>query len=381
MTDAPECIPWGEAGAHLGPTAGRGQAAPARDPTAEERKRAGAVLARGGLVVLPTETVYGIAARADHPQAMERLRAVKTRASSQALTWHIGSLQALARLPRVSPLAERLMARYWPGPLTLVMPGVARGLERATSDGWTGVRFPAQKSTAALLAELEFPVVATSANRRGEPALTDAASVLRHFGAQVDLCLDGGPPRLRESSVVLKVGPGHFEVLREGILDLDKLRQAAGLKLGFLCTGNTCRSPMAEGLARRLLAERLRVREGELARFGFELSSFGVLASYGAPAADHAVAVLAEQGVDLSRHSTHPATPEELAKLDRVYGMSRSHLDSARLMLPPGNDKHCVLLDPEGGDVGDPMGGTREDYAACAAQIRELLEKRLDEWV
>jgi protein-tyrosine phosphatase len=386
MSEHPERIPWGDPSAPGDLSDPRGPETPSA-PTRAARKRAAAVLERGGLVLLPTETVYGIAARADHPEALERLRALKQRGSDEALTWHVASPAALDRLPRASPMARRLARRYWPGPLTLVLPGVPPGLESAAKDGWVGMRLPAHTSTARFLESLDFPVVATSANKRGEPPLRDVDEIDADLAAALELLLDGGPPRLREASVVLRVGPGHFDLLRPGILDLEALRSTCGLKIGFVCTGNTCRSPMAEGLARARLARALEARpegpEGPdgVGRFGFEITSMGVLAAHGAAVSEHAVRVLSDRRIDISAHTSRPALPDEVVRLDRVYALTGGHLESLRLLLPPGRSRHCELLDPDGGDVTDPIGGSQKRYEECAQQITALIDKRLPEWV
>ncbi len=340
------------------------------------------MLVRGGLVALPTETVYGIAARADLPSAVAALRALKARPGDLALTWHVGNADALEQFPTVSPLARRLAGRYWPGPLTLVLPGVPAGLERVGLEGWTGVRMPAHRATAGILAKLSFPVVMSSANRHGEPPLTTAQEVERAFAGEslLDLVLDGGPAPLSESSCVLQLGRGRFEVLREGLIGLAQLRAAAGLHLGFVCTGNTCRSPMAEGLARKQIAARLETTVERLPEFGFVLESMGVLAGHGAPAARLAVQVMKEVGVDISSHRSRAAMARDIASFDALYCMTRSHREALVQSLPPGKDGNVELLDPAGRDIPDPIGGTRQDYVQALGMIREAIEKRVSAW-
>jgi len=292
----------------------------------------------------------------------------------------VGSSAALQRFGRVSPLALRLVARYWPGPLTLVLPGVPRGLEPLTQNGWTGVRLPAHRGSAGILDALEFPVAMTSANRHGSAPATDADTLAREFGDGVDWVLDGGPSRLSEASSVLRVGPGHFELLRPGLFTLEQLQAAAGLRIALVCTGNTCRSPMAEGLARKLLAERLSVRADELQQFGFELRSLGVQAASGQPASKNAVLVMKEQGVDLGAHESRAAAAEDLSRFEHVYCMTRGHRAALTASLPPGKDRRVELLDPAGRDIPDPIGGPREDYQRAADAIGAALRQRLESW-
>ena len=353
---------------------------PDAPPAPELVARVRELLDAGELVALPTETVYGIAARADRDAPLERLRELKGRPADLACTWHAGDRSALDRFPRVSPMARRLAERYWPGPLTLVLPGVPEGLERVAREGWTGVRLPAHEGTAGLLRALDFPVVLSSANHHGDEPRTDARSVARDLGAGLALVLDGGASRMKESSAVLRLGPGRFELLRPGLYTLEQLRGTAGLSIAFVCTGNTCRSPMAEGIARVRLAARLEVDPERLGEFGFELRSMGVLAGVGSAASPHAVEVMRESGVDLAGHRSTPATLEDVLAQDRVYCLTASHEDALRGTLPPGRAAHVELLDPDGGDVPDPFGGTREDYQRAAERIGEMIERRLDEW-
>lgn len=358
------------------PIVSTGDAAPPRALVARVRE----VLARGGLCALPTETVYGLAARADRPEALEALRTLKGRPTELTFTWHVAERETIERFEALRPLARRLAERYWPGPLTLVLRGVPPGLEHVARGGWTGLRLPAHRATTELLAACDFPVVMTSANRHGAAPLTRAEEVAAQFDGALEVVVDGGQARLGEASGVLALGPGRFELLREGLLRLEDLRRTAGLRLAFVCTGNTCRSPMAEAVARARLAERLGVAPAGLATFGFELASMGVHAASGAPASGGALEVVAERGLDLRAHRSRPSTPELLARFDRVYALTEGHLAALRAMLPPGRHPPLALLDPEGRDIADPIGGPRQAYQQCLEEIERALRGRLSEW-
>jgi len=348
------------------------------------REQAARLLAEGEIVAVPTETVYGLAVRADDPAAVGRLRELKGSGKGRGFTWHAATPEAVEAFPFARPLARRLARRYWPGPLTLVLDGVPERLRHVAAGGAVGVRVPAHRATLDLLAAVDFPVVATSANPDGRPPLLRGDHVPAAFGAAVALVLDGGPSRLAEASGVLRIAPGRFELLREGLLPIDALRRTAGLRLGFACTGNTCRSPMAAALARERLQRLLRI-EGEaadvaVAVFGFAVESMGVSASFGSPAAQHAIEVMSEHRIDLSRHRSQPALPERVRSLDRVYCMTASHLEILRHSLPPGSDGNLELLDPTGQDVPDPIGGSRDDYRRCAEHMARAIEARSADW-
>jgi len=367
-SERPETIPAGEA------------------PLPEDaRRRVAALLEEGRIVALPTETVYGLAARADLPDALTRLAAIKERAEERPFSWHVGSREAVEAFESHGPLVRRLVERYWPGPLTLVLRGVPPGLESVARDGWTGLRLPAQRATADLLDGLSFPVVMTSANARGESPALGAQEIARRFEGALDLIVDAGPSRMEISSTVLRVGPGRFELLREGLHSLADLRGTAGLRIAFVCTGNTCRSPMAEGLSRRLLEDRLGLAEpgasaGSIEDFGFEVASMGVVAGYGSPPSTHSVEAMSERGIDITGHRTRPAIAEEIRKYDRVYALTAAHVEALRADLPPGSDHGLALLDPRGEDVPDPIGGALQDYRRCAERILAAIEERSGQW-
>ena len=340
-------------------------------------------------MAVPTETVYGLLARADRPAALASLVALKGRDPKLAFTWHVANARPLEHFRALNPLAQRLAERYWPGPLSLVLKGVPTGLEGVARGGWTGLRWPAHGGLSLLIDALDFPVVATSANRTGAAPATTPEEVARIFGDQVGLILDGGPCRLGEPSGVLKLGPGHFELLREGLLTLGALRRTAGRRIGFVCTGNTCRSPMAEALARKELSRRLGLELSpappgagakSIRDFGFEVSSMGVSAGVGAPASPLAVAVLAELKIDLTGHLSRPALPADVLALDEVYCLTRSHLEMLRSSLPPGDDRTLELLDPAGEDIPDPYGAARWAYVKARDAIRSAIEQRAPSW-
>jgi L-threonylcarbamoyladenylate synthase len=186
------------------------------------------VLTRGGLVALPTETVYGLAARADSAEACARIYEAKGRPSTHPLIVHVSGIEAAKLLvaARAHDALSRYGATFWPGPLTLVLPRTARVPDLVAAGGATvAVRCPAHPVMAALLAKAPFGIAAPSANRYQGVSPTAAAHVAKSLGSSVDLLIDGGACAVGLESTI--VAPGFNEparVLRLGGLAVDVLR-------------------------------------------------------------------------------------------------------------------------------------------------------------
>ncbi len=196
-------------------------------------ERAAQILRGGGLVAVPTETVYGLAARADDDEAVARIYAAKGRPSFNPLIVHVASLAAAERLAVFSEAARALARQYWPGPLTLVLPRQrGAGLAAAVTAGLDTValRMPSHPAMRDLLECTDLPLAAPSANRSGFVSPTSAAHVLGALDGRIDAVIDGGPSEAGIESTIVAVGEdGSRRVLRPGpILLEDIARPDAG---------------------------------------------------------------------------------------------------------------------------------------------------------
>ncbi len=345
-------------------------------------------LRRGALVVLPTETVYGIAVRADDAVAVEHLMAAKNRSEKNPFTLAFAGVdRILPYVPHMSVTAERLARRCFPGPITIVMtadfpesaiyrlPETVR--HYVMPEDSIGVRVPRHDFTLAVLREADFPIALTSANLSGQVDSTSALDVARAIGDKVDLIFDDGDSILKKASTVLQFGRNSnvFKILRYGAVSCDQLERFAQPMILFVCTGNTCRSPMAEVIAKDILA---RKRGVSLERFeqetGIHIYSAGTCATDFSPASSEARHAMQAQGLDLSAHISHPVTGKLLDYADRIYTMTPTHRLQILSAMPEIAHKVFTLAHAVGG-ISDPYGCSFEVYETCARQIRDELEK------
>jgi L-threonylcarbamoyladenylate synthase len=196
-------------------------------PDAAAVARAADCLRRGGLVAFPTETVYGLGVHALDRAAVQRLFAAKGRPANDPLIVHIESVERMHELvQRVPDAARDLAARFWPGPLTLVLPRSLRVPDEVTAGLETvAIRVPSHPVARALLAAAAVPVAAPSANLFSRPSPTRASHVLDDLAGRIDLVVDGGPTQVGVESTVLDLSGAVPTILRPGAASLEMLRE------------------------------------------------------------------------------------------------------------------------------------------------------------
>jgi tRNA threonylcarbamoyl adenosine modification protein (Sua5/YciO/YrdC/YwlC family) len=351
--------------------------------------RAAQALTEGKLVAFPTESVYGLAARALDSRAVSRLVAVKRRKSGHPIALAIRSLsEAIDYVPDMSPLARRLARRCWPGPVTLVLddshPASLIGRlppdvrEVVSPAGSVGLRVPGHSVILDVLHMIAGPLALSSANRGGEGDSRTADEVVEALRDDVDLVFDDGPTRYGQPSSVVRVTGNEYTVLRAGVVPEKAIRRLTCPAIVFVCTGNTCRSPMAEWLCRKLLAQRLGCPIDALEERGAIVVSAGIAALGGGRAADEAVRVMAARDLDLSQHETQPLSDSLVRHADVIFAMTQSHRQGIVLQWPEAAER-TRLLSLSDADIPDPIGGPIDRYERCAQRIQCELESRLDE--
>ncbi len=203
------------------------------------------VLRSGGLIALPTETVYGLGADASNELAVRRIFAVKGRPSTHPLIVHVADVTSARQWASSFPRAAELLATaFWPGPLTLIVPRSARASDAVTGGQDTvGLRVPDHALTHELLTLFGGGIAAPSANRFGHVSPTTAAHVRDEFGAEVDFILDGGPATIGVESTIVDVSKGPPRLLRPGGISVEELERVLGEAVPHASEATDIRAP------------------------------------------------------------------------------------------------------------------------------------------
>ena len=357
----------------------------------EDIRKVAQLLEQGGIAAIPTETVYGLAARV-HPDTLRRLDAVKKRQDGKRYTLHIGDKADLGRyVPRPGAPMRKLTELGWPGPITAIFELDKKSLEHQEHklgkettrilylDGTIGIRCPDFPESSEILKAAFVPIVAPSANPGSQPPAISASQVLDYFDGEIEIIVDGGNDacRYKKSSTVVKYGAEGLEILREGVYGREDIQKMATVRILFVCTGNTCRSPMAEGLCKKILSDKIGCSIDSLANFGYIIESAGVAALEGLAASQEAEVICRQYGISISGHRSRSLNLQKISESDYIFVMSPAHFHAC-IAMSGGSNRSLYMLDPEN-EVPDPIGRGLEVYQKCAEQMESAIKERIDE--
>jgi len=336
------------------------------NPEEKYLKKAADIIKGGGVVIIPTETVYGIAADSSNDKTIQRLSAIKKRPKDKPFSLHIDSKEKLKEFTRDVPVAAyKLIDKFWPGPLTLIL--------KSKDNGTIGIRMPDDKVALKIINKASVPVVCPSANIAGNTAPIDFTEAIKDLDGLVDLAIDAGRTRLGIESTVVDLTVQPLVVLREAAIKKEEIEDVISKKIVlFVCTGNSCRSVMAKGLLEKKLNEQ--------GRSDVEVLSAGIMETEGLNASADTKEILTREGIDVSAHRSQRITVDMLHKSDMILVMDTMHEEHILKMEPQVKNRLFLLKEFARGDdnslnIPDPIGRSRDFYEYTFSMIKEAIEK------
>ena len=337
-----------------------------QNPAPEVIDRAAKIILAGGLVVIPTETVYGLAADSRNPAALKKLSEIKRRPANKPFSLLIEKRERLEALAKNIPMAAyKLMDKFWPGPMTLIL--------EAKDGGTIGLRMPDHQVTLQIIAAADTALACPSANISGEEAPREISAAMKELDGLVELAIDAGAASLGVESIVVDLTVKPLRILRPGAIKKEEIEMVAAKKVVlFVCTGNSCRSVMAQGLLKKVLKEKN--------RDDVEVLSAGVMAINGMGVTPETRELLAQEGIDVSAHRAQRLTRQMVDASDFILVMSRGQEEAVLALAPVAKNRLFLLkefakISDENMDVDDPIGRGHDFYSRVLYLIRQAVER------
>jgi L-threonylcarbamoyladenylate synthase len=351
-------------------------------------RRAAELIRSGGIVVYPTDTLYGIGVNANNPIAMDRLYKLKGREKQKPVSLMVKNIeQAKYIVGNMSQEEERIFRAVLPGKVTVIIsakkPLKIPFLSHAAKIGF---RIPDCPLCLRLVSEARCPITSTSLNKSNGKNVNDLDKIDHAFYEDVDIILDAGPVHSTNGSTVIDATTSPATVLRVGDVPLAEVERCLGHKVRtsypskytvtFICSGNICRSPMAQGILKQIIS-RTKYRNY------VTVNSAGTLRLEPSPVALNSLKVAQGQEIDLNAHISRPVTVDIIQEANLIICLARDHYEYLHKKYPTNREKivllkqwhsHRKLVNPS---VSDPIGQDIEKHAEIFKEIQTEVKRVL----
>ena len=313
------------------------------------------VLKEGGIIVYPTDTLYGLGVDMTNPKAVNKLLHLKRRNIDSPISLMVDSINSMEEIiGTISPKKQALIKNILPGKFTILM----KNKNEEMSDKkhpWNhlnqhrvGFRIPDHAVCRELSIQLSKPISSTSANISGQESALNITEVISYFGNKLDLILDAGPVQSNKGSTVIDLTKLPFLVFREGDVNMEELgKLLPGIKFEkrktkfnviFVCTGNICRSPMGEGILKAMV-EKTKFKDI------FSIQSAGTLNLGPVPTHDFSIKIADDNEIDLSSHRAKPIDEKIIDEASIIFCMAMDHQHYLQKHFPRYKHKFHLLKD------------------------------------
>ncbi len=319
-----------------------------------------------------TGDMFGIGCSVDSNDAIERISNLKMRDNSKGYIVLIPHLEWLSDNGfKVYPSVKRLLSQYWPGNLTMLFKNTLPQLNHLAMNGKIAFRVPGNPGLCDFIDKLGSPIVSTSINISGLPYLSSLQEIKQKASDWFDFAIlpdRATTKREARPSTIIEIEDNNLKCLREGSIPYYEIRNSFAKSLIlFVCTGNVCRSPIAEYLLRE------RIQNNNLP---FSVASAGTLKDYKSGISLFSGQLLQEAGIDASQHASQPVTEKLLSESWLVLTMEKRHKDELLNRYPEFGFKIFTLSEYANmeGDVDDPYGKELEDYQRAYSEISTRID-------
>jgi tRNA threonylcarbamoyl adenosine modification protein (Sua5/YciO/YrdC/YwlC family) len=318
-------------------------------------KKAAECLERGGLIVYPTDTLYGLGVDAYNREAVNKLYMVKQRDMRRPVSILLNSIQQIKEIFGFSPQTiKEDLEKILPGRITCIINNSLQKkvpiFENVKKPGTylekVGIRIPSDKVSRALVYLFDSPISATSANISGMENVFSIENVIAHFGADLDLILDGGPIPKSKGSTIIDMTKVPYIISRQGDVSETELFDLLGSEkivskkekfiITFVCSGNICRSPIGEAILKKMISK-------TKYRHQIKVQSAGTFNLPKSQAHDFAIDVSRKNEIDLTKHFSQPITDKIVNESELVFCLAQNHYKFLVKNYPQHKNKFILL--------------------------------------